>query len=836
MKVTFAIRYHANEGEALYLSLDEYYGSEINEHYDLALEEKEKGLWTITKDFFGDISSSLCYLYEVRSTESGEVLRREPHIFRRDINLWETEHLYCQDFWIERPKYSLLYRHPLFAYPEEGEWLDENYLPLDKSLMTIAFKAFLPYIGDEWAVFVMGEGEIFGNWQKERAIELNYRNRECWKGIVQCPKEFFKDRKSLAFKFVLMNKDRQEVIWEEGENRIIDCRLAERYDRIALDGQVPNFPDELLERHKFAGVVIPLFSLRSKRDAGIGDFGSLKLALEWAKKSKMRMLQLLPINDTTFYCDWRDSYPYNAISVQALHPIYADLNALAPIENKQKKKLFNDEIRRLHKLDYVDYPAVLALKEAYLRQSYEEQAKTLQEDTYFQEFLERERYWLKPYVAFCLLRDKVYPQQMPKEWKGYEQYDEKVVDELFNKFGQREWQYYAYVQYILSEQLGYARQEIADVHLKGDIPIGVAPHSVDVWAEPHLFNTDMSAGAPPDAFAENGQNWGFPTYNWARMKEDGYAWWQNRLGYLGNFFSAYRIDHILGFFRIWEVPRSEELALLGHFTPSLPLAQGYWEEQFPNKFFEEMKAEALVQDPYQEACYHPRIAFEKSDAFRSWDKVEQERWLAIKQDYFYVRHNNLWRSVAKDRLEALLQQDYLLPCAEDLGMLSDAVPQVLNELGILSLDLERMPKTLAQGKWAKVQDLPYFSICTTSTHDMPSLRGWWQGLSDEEKESYIKFVLEENPTLIEDKAKLFSAIIRNHLRASSMGVVLPLADWCSIVPKLSKQSPEEEQINHPDNPNQKWNYRMPFAIDSEAKDLLSWQKQLAQMIEEAGRA
>ncbi len=312
------------------------------------------------------------------------------------------------------------------------------------------------------------------------------------------------------------------------------------YDRIALDGQVPKFPDEILERHKFAGVVIPLFALRSSQDAGIGDFGSLKLALEWAEKAKIRMLQLLPINDTTFYRDWRDSYPYNAISVKALHPIYADLNALPKIKNKELKEQFEAEIKRLRKLKALDYPAVLALKEAYLRQSYEEQKENLKNDIDFQEFYEDEQRWLKPYIAFCLLRDKLYPQQNPTQWQAYEQYNEEAVDKLFEEFGESEWQYYAYVQYILAEQLYEARwYSSKTVYIKGDIPIGVAPHSVDVWAEPHLFNTEMSAGAPPDTFAEEGQNWGFPTYNWAKMKEDGYAWWKDRLSYLGNFFSAY---------------------------------------------------------------------------------------------------------------------------------------------------------------------------------------------------------------------------------------------------------------------------------------------------------
>ena len=109
--------------------------------------------------------------------------------------------------------------------------------------------------------------------------------------------------------------------------------------------------------------------------------------------------------------------------------------------------------------------------------------------------------------------------------------------------------------------------------LKGDIPIGNQPQTaLEAWTEPHYFNLDGQAGAPPDDFSINGQNWGFPTYNWDVMEKDGYRWWMKRFQKMAEYFDAYRIDHILGFFRIWEIPMHAVHGLLGQFDPSLPMS------------------------------------------------------------------------------------------------------------------------------------------------------------------------------------------------------------------------------------------------------------------------
>ena len=169
-------------------------------------------------------------------------------------------------------------------------------------------------------------------------------------------------------------------------------------------------------------------------------------------------------------------------------------------------------------------------------------------------FETQNRLWLEPYAAFSALRDRFGTADF-RQWGEYARYDEQRL-RVFRNENRAAIDFYCFLQYHLHSQLSdasrYARQR--GVVLKGDIPIGVSPSSADVWQYPHLFHLDGQAGAPPDAFAATGQNWGFPTYDWEAMARDGYGWWRARLRKMGEYFDIYRIDHILGFFRIWEIP------------------------------------------------------------------------------------------------------------------------------------------------------------------------------------------------------------------------------------------------------------------------------------------
>ena len=389
-------------------------------------------------------------------------------------------------------------------------------------------------------------------------------------------------------------------------------------------------------------------------------------------------------------------------------------------------------------------------------------------------------------------------------------------------------QFYFFVQFHLHNQLrdaaAYCRSK--GVALKGDIPIGISPDSVDAWQSPELFNLDMQAGAPPDDFAREGQNWGFPTYNWDRMAPDGYAWWARRLSKMGEYFDAFRIDHVLGFFRIWEIPSTEVYGLLGHFSPALPLTPEEMATQFDFKFSEEMahplrstegyatQREALaagradllprfadrlfVEDPYQPGKYHPRIAGYDTEMFRMLPENQRNAYGRLHEEFFYRRHDELWRKNAEHRLPAVVNATSMLACAEDLGMIPACVPSVLNKLQVLSLEVQRMPKEYGVNL-GRPETYSYQSVATTSTHDMPPLRLWLMQGSD---------------AMTDPTPEQCAEYIDAHLHSPAMLTILPLQDWLSTDAKLRRPDPTEEQINIPSNPRHYWRYRMHLTLEN----------------------
>ncbi|MDR0297758.1 MAG: 4-alpha-glucanotransferase [Streptococcaceae bacterium] len=324
-----------------------------------------------------------------------------------------------------------------------------------------------------------------------------------------------------------------------------------------------------------AGTAIPVFALRSKNDAGIGSFSDLKLFADFLAGSAQDIMQLLPINDTTTFMDWRDSYPYRATSVFALHPIYLDLTPFLSALTAAEKKKYQTEAAALNALSEVDYEKVLALKWHYARQVYDKIGKTVSVDTAFKAYLAENGFWLTPYLIFSYLRDKMGTSDF-STWK-FPRFDATVYTALKKSEGAALDDYISFGQFMqyelhaqLSDAVAYAHTK--GIAIKGDIAIGIAHDSADAWSNPDLYNMDMSAGAPPDVFSESGQNWGFPTYNWDVMARDGYDWWKKRMVAMSRYFDAYRLDHILGFFRIWEIPQTSVRGLLGQFSPALGLS------------------------------------------------------------------------------------------------------------------------------------------------------------------------------------------------------------------------------------------------------------------------
>lgn len=635
-------------------------------------------------------------------------------------------------------------------------------------------RVLTPRLSNDQTVVVCGSVPELGNWNPMAAPVMSRAGIPLWsyRLLNSVPDD-------TEFKFVIRRGD--EVIWEEGENRTIAS------------------PGELdfrgLRHWRAAGVAVPVFSLRSNDDFGCGDFADLRLLVDWAAATGQQLIQILPINDTTMTRTKADSYPYSAISSYAIHPMYLRLQKLGEPQMESDRHRFNALQQELNAKSDVDYPAVIAAKEQYARIIYKEQGiDTLRSDE-FAEFVGNNAHWLLPYCAYCVLRDN----------NELRPYSSGLVAQVFLN-SRSEALFYAWVQYHLHIQLldacAYARSR--GVSLKGDIPIGVSACSVDAWQHPELFNLDSSAGAPPDAFARDGQNWGFPTYSWTRMAADGFAWWRARFQHMAQYFDAYRIDHVLGFFRIWEIPADVSSGLLGHFSPALPLTADEMEQQFGFHFDSWMTHPLagdatdvlFVADPRQPGRYHPRIMGYEAPCFNRLAPDQQDAFRSLHEEFFYRRHNDFWRQSAMLKLPPLVDATGMLACAEDLGMIPACVPAVLDSQRILALEVQRMPKQYGveladPAKYARL------NVATTSTHDMEPLRLWLLKRNGEEP-------------MIE---KLVS-ILKAHTDSPAMLAVLPLQDWLSIDPELRRNNPADEQINVPSDPNHYWRYRMHLTLEN----------------------
>ncbi|MBQ6433969.1 MAG: 4-alpha-glucanotransferase [Bacteroidaceae bacterium] len=582
------------------------------------------------------------------------------------------------------------------------------------------------------------------------------------------------------------------------------------------------------EDFRVAGTLIPVFSLRSRRSFGVGDFGDLRQMVDWVATTGQRLLQILPINDTTSSHTWADSYPYSCISVFALHPQYVELGALPALKSEKDRRRFDKLRQELNGLPQIDYERVNTAKLEYLQLLYEQEGKKTLATADFKAFFADNEQWLVPYAQYCHLRD-AYGTGDFSSWPDHNQWNEddrKVLSNPRNK-GFKDVAFHYFVQFILAQQLrgvhAYARSR--SVILKGDIPIGVARHGCDVWQEPRYFNLNGQAGAPPDDFAEDGQNWGFPTYNWDEMLRDGCQWWERRFRSMARYFDAYRIDHVLGFFRIWEIPMPAKSGLLGQFSPALALSRD--EIVRAGISLETLKANVapiirggevpstnflFLRDHKNPELFHPRISAQKTEAFQRLSNDEQQAFNALYEDYFYHRNNQFWYEEAMQKLPKLVKATRMLCCAEDLGMVPACVKWVMDELDILSLELESMPKE-PWVRFGHVENNPRRSVATISSHDTPTLRMWWDEDYERTQDYFNNILHREGPAPHPLPGWLAQDIIQRHLDCPSMLCVIALQDWLAIDEHLRLKDANAERINIPANPNHYWRYRMHLNIE-----------------------
>ena len=794
MKLLFNLDYCTSFGEDMVLNiLPEEAGAKVSQHKMTTLDGEH---WFVELTKTAEPGTRIDYYYSMMRGE--EEARHEwlvePH--RLEFAATKATRYTIYDHWIDIPEDSYMYSS---AFTECIMARQRQKTTKSEYQCTIRLKVRAPQLRQNERLAIVGEPVSLGAWDARKAVAMTEHKSHEWAVSLdasQLPMGRFE------FKFVIIGNETESPMWEQGANRSIEVPQIEPGEVVVYELSQAYFP---IYPWKGAGTVVPIFSLRSEGSFGVGDFGDLKLMIDWVAKTQQRILQVLPINDTNITHTWQDSYPYNSISIYALHPQYTDLRQLPEIKDEKRKAHFEQLRQELNALPQIDYERMFSAKMDYLRELFAQEWATTKRRASYKEFFEQNKEWLQPYAAFCVNRDKYGTadfSKWPKESSKFKVQSSKEHD------------FWCYVQYNLDQQMraahDYARKH--RVVLKGDIPIGISRDGVEAWVEPKYFNLNGQAGAPPDPFSADGQNWGVPTYNWDEMLKDGCQWWVRRFRKMAEYFDAYRIDHVLGFFRIWEIPVPEKSGLEGQFSPALGLSreeiEGYGIYGHDDLF---------LVDHKRNDRWHPRIAVQYQEPYQKLDEGEKHNFNRLYNDYFYRRNNQFWYQEAMKKLPRLTQATRMLVCAEDLGMVPDCVPWVMNELRILSLEIQTMPKDPTI-RFGKLKRNPYRSVCTFSTHDMPTLRQWWDE-DEEQTQAYYNESLRRGGTAPHPlPGWLAKDIVSRQLTSPSMLCLLSLQDWLSIDERLRLPDQNAERINIPANPRHYWRYRMHLTIEQLMKE------------------
>ena len=898
MKLTFNIDYDTIFGEEVLLNVVENNkkGGKKTSQYRMNNRDG-KHWWVELNRTEASLNTAIDYYYSVDCdwSDGRHEWLTEKH--RLELTVVKGKEYTIYDHWSDIPEDSYLYSS---AFTECVNKRPLSVIKPSAYDKTVRLVVRAPQLRSTDRLCVVGKPKAMGAWDVFEALPMYEHNYNEW--IVDLNVETL-ESDVLEFKFAAQDvADRHNALWESGMNR--EIHLPEIKSGEVLVYELSQAFFDIYNR-KLAGTLVPVFSLRSKTSYGVGDFGDLKKMIDWVAVTHQRVLQVLPINDTTTTHTWTDSYPYSCISIFALHPQYVDLTQLPTLKDGKKRNNFEALRQELNALEQIDYERVNEAKLKYLYEVYLQEGEKMMQGKAFKQFFADSEQWLVPYAQYCYLRDK-YGTADFSTWPDHHVWDEKERKVLSTPTSKeyKEVAFFYFVQFVLNEQMevvhAYAREK--GVILKGDIPIGVNRNGCDVWMEPKYFNLNGQAGAPPDDFSVNGQNWGFPTYNWDEMLKDGCQWWVRRFQNMNKFFDAYRIDHVLGFFRIWEIPVEAVHGLLGQFAPSLGMSREeiesygltFHEDQFTKPFISDWILERVFRDRAEEVKqrflnhthddiyelrpevdtqrkveavfagktaesdiwlrdglyalisnvlfvrdrkdankFHPRISAQFDFTYEALYDSDKEVFNRIYNDYYYRRNNQFWYREAMKKLPRLVEATRMLVCAEDLGMVPDCVPWVMNNLKILSLELQSMPKD-SHVRFGYLNNNPYRSVCTISSHDMPTLRQWWDEDYERTQAYYNSMLYRGGAAPHPLPGWLARDIISRHLMSPSMLCILSIQDWLAIDEKLRLADQNAERINIPANPKHYWRYRMHVSIEDLMQNT-DFRENLTELVCEAGR-
>lgn len=879
MKFIFKLRFHTNAGQSLWLTGNHPLLGSGNPDHALPLQYLNDEFWQGSVEIPDGVplKTDIIYNYILRNPDGTLV-----HDWGREKKLgaasFSTPEVLMVDSWND----ASYIENAFYTEPFQEILLHANRAGISipaPGKATHIFRAKAPLLARGQTLCLLGNATALSSWNTASPI---LTGRAAGEDFFSVKLDLSKQPFPIEYKYGIYDAERSAFVrYEEGRNRVLSDAATDQRQVIVNDG----LARLALVPWRGAGIAIPVFSLRSEKSFGVGEFTDLKLLADWCKRVGLKLIQILPINDTTATHSWLDSYPYSCVSAFALHPIYLNLGEVVTGTNSKLLASVEQERSRLNALDALDYEAVIKAKVDLLKQIYSAQKSRTLNSKAYKEFFAENEHWLVPYAAFCYLRDRFGTSDF-NHWPEHGDFNADQIAALTAEVSPAydSIAFHYFVQFHLHLQLkdaaDYAHSQ--GIILKGDIPIGVARGGADAWQNRELFNLDMQSGAPPDAFTDKGQNWGFPTYNWERMKSDGFNWWRQRFEQMSRYFDAFRIDHILGFFRIWSIPSDAIDGLMGYFVPALPLRSeefsrrgivfdrdryvrpfindqiltetfgsdaaqvkqqfldqtaGVWRlkpefstQRQIEEFFvkaeksdrnEELKSGLLhltgnvilFEDRHAPGQFHFRFAVDKTSSFQNLDPRTRDVIWNLYVDYFFRRQDAFWKKEAMEKLPALKRATNMLVCGEDLGLVPACVPDVLRALGLLSLEIQRMPKDSGR-EFFRPAAAPYLSVVTPSTHDMSTIREWWE----ENRAATQRFCNAElnlpgnGPATCEPP--ISRAIIEQHLASPAMWSIFQLQDLFGIDGDLRRKHPAEERINQPADPRHFWRYRMHLSLES----------------------
>ncbi|MDZ4726517.1 MAG: 4-alpha-glucanotransferase [Leptospira sp.] len=548
-----------------------------------------------------------------------------------------------------------------------------------------------------------------------------------------------------------------------------------------------------------AGVLVPLSSILTKNSFECGDIASLVPLAHFAKEAGFSLLQLLPLNDTGI-----DTSPYSAISAFAIDPIYISLHALGVQITSRREKIASQRINHFR---------IRELKLIEIRKIFESD-KTKNTNTALQ-FLSNFP-WAYGYSAFRVLYDD-YKGAEWSTWNKNHKEASKAKEEIFNT-RKDEALFYAFVQSIAFEQLKKAKEELEliGVYLKGDMPILTSRNSADVWEYPEYFQLDLQAGAPPDAFSDDGQNWGFPILNWPNLRQTDFRWWRERLEYLENFFHLFRIDHVIGMYRIWAIPVAEKTARKGWFSPQIGTSKEQFDEVNLNP--EDFVKLDLIHE------------FRKDHYIFYWDFWKNESYQnlpeEIKRVFFPLSEHNLkldeitWNEAGEEILDAMDRFSRMIPCAEDLGAVPSFIRDSLKRRDMLGIDVVRWTRSLENGEYIPSKGYRETAISVLSTHDTSLVFEWWNSLQGQEKEYAENFFFAntDEESFPKTNEEIALGLLEFAFSTNSLFSIQILQDLLYKDEYGITKDPSAHRVNIPGTEAEtNWSYRFSMTIE----DLIS---------------